>query len=182
MIGRVKKSQMDGLLALLVLSVFAVCILAVLLTGADTYGRLKQRDEASYDRRTAAQYLATKVRQADADGGVAMVTSFDGEMPVNGVGMWPTGGDTLFLEEIIDGAPYYTRVYYYDGYLRELFSDAAAEMAPEDGEKILEARGLTFDWTPTGAPGSLLTAEVTDADGGVERVVLSLRSGREGVS
>ena len=176
---------MGGLLALLLFGVFAVCVLSVLLTGADAYRRLTDRDQASYDRRTAAQYIATRVRQADAAGGgprVCMAGAFDGEMPVNGVGMWPTGGDTLFLEEAIDGELYYTRIYYYDGYIRELFSSADAALAPEDGEKVLAARGLTFDWGPGGAPGSLLTAELTDADGGVERVVLSLRSGREGAA
>lgn len=50
---------MGGLLALLLLLVFAVCVLSVLLTGADTYQTLTRRDQDSYDRRTAAQYLAT---------------------------------------------------------------------------------------------------------------------------
>lgn len=56
---------MGGLLALLLLLVFAVCVLSVLLTGAGTYQTLTRRDQDSYDRRTAAQYLATRVRQAD---------------------------------------------------------------------------------------------------------------------
>ena len=36
--------QMDGLIALLLFGVFAVCVLAVLLTGADAYRRLTERD------------------------------------------------------------------------------------------------------------------------------------------
>ena len=39
------KHHMDGLLALLLFGVFAVSILSVLLTGAQVYGRLTQRDQ-----------------------------------------------------------------------------------------------------------------------------------------
>ncbi len=48
---------MGSLLALLMLLVFAVCVLSVLLTGADTYQALTKRDQDSYDRRTAAHIL-----------------------------------------------------------------------------------------------------------------------------
>ena len=120
---------MGGLLSLLLLLVFAVCVLSVLLTGADTYQTLTRRDQDSYDRRTAAQYLATRVRQADRADGIA-VADFQ-------------GCDALELTETIDGTPYITRVYCYDGYLRELFSAAEAQMTPADGEKVLEAQALT---------------------------------------
>ena len=39
--------QMDGLVALLLLGVFAACVLAVLLTGAGVYQRLTERDQAA---------------------------------------------------------------------------------------------------------------------------------------
>lgn len=57
--------QMDGLIALLLFGVFAVCVLAVLLTGADAYRRLTERDRRAYSQRTCVQYLATRVRQGD---------------------------------------------------------------------------------------------------------------------
>ena len=141
---------MGGLLALLLLLVFAVCVLSVLLTGAGTYQTLTRRDQDSYDRRTAAQYLATRVRQADRADGVA-VADFQ-------------GCDALELTETIDGTPYITRVYCYDGYLRELFSASEAQMTPADGEKVLAAQALTVAWL--------------DGDGTTQRVVLSVRSGK----
>ena len=61
------KHHLNGLIALLLFGVFAVCVLAVLLTGADAYRRLTLRDQAAYDRRTCVQYVATRVRQADAE-------------------------------------------------------------------------------------------------------------------
>ena len=94
----------DGLLALLLFGVFAVCVLAVLLTGARAYRGLTQRDQAAYSRRVCVQYIATRVRQADR---------------AEGVSVEPFGeGDALVLSE--DG--YVTRVYHYDGYLMELYA------------------------------------------------------------
>ena len=72
-------------MVLLLFGVFAVCILSVLLTGADAYRRLSQRDQSGYEHRTASQYLTTRVRQADRLGGVR-VDTFDGQ-------------DTLVLSE-----------------------------------------------------------------------------------
>ena len=46
------KHHFGGLSALLLLGVFAVCVLVVLLTGAEAYQRLNQRDRAAYDTRT----------------------------------------------------------------------------------------------------------------------------------
>lgn len=64
--------HLDGLLALLLFGVFTVCVLSVLLTGARAYRRLTVRDQASYSRRTCAQYITTRVRQADCLGGVTV--------------------------------------------------------------------------------------------------------------
>ena len=58
--------HLEGLMALLLFGVFAVCLLMVLLTGADSYQGLTRRDRISDNRRVCAQYLATRVRQADS--------------------------------------------------------------------------------------------------------------------
>lgn len=155
---RQNKRKADTLLVLLLFGVFAVCILVVLLTGADAYKRLSQRDQISYDERTASQYLATRVRQADRLGGVE-IDSFQGV-------------DALILTEAIEGEAYETRVYCYDGYLRELFTSADGDFYPEDGEKILAAHGLTLS-----REGRVLTAELTDTEGQVRQMTLYLRSG-----
>lgn len=150
------KHQMDGLLMLLLFGVFAVCVLAVLLTGAKAYRGLTARDQAAYDRRTCVQYIATRVRQGDVAGGVT-VEPFR---------------DTTALCLTQDG--YVTRVYWHDGYLMELYTSADAELYPEDGEKImpLESLSLTME-------DGLLTAEVGTAGGAVDTLCLSLRSGEE---
>ena len=156
-----RKHHMDGVFVLLLFCVFAACILSVLLTGAGAYRRLTERDRVSYDRRTAAQYIAAKVRQADTWNGVS-VEKFGGQ-------------DTLALAEEIDGETYLTRIYYYDGYIRELFSSADMEAAPEDGEKIIEANDLRLT---SGPAHREIIAEITDGAGETARLVLALRSGK----
>ena len=145
-------------MALLLFGVFAACVLLVLLTGADAYRRLTERDQAAYDRRTCVQYVATRVRQADCAGGVS-VSEFDG-VPV------------LELHETIEGTDYVTLVYCYDGWLRELFAAADAGLDPEAGETVMEAQDLALS-----LEDGLLTVAVTDSRGTVNTLVLSLRSG-----
>ena len=52
-----------------------------------------------------------------------------------------------------------------------------AEMEPQDGEQVMEAAGLALS-----LKDRLLTAELTNADGSVETLRLSLRSGEETLS
>lgn len=155
------KGNIAGLAALLLFGVFAVCVVLVLLTGADAYRGLTQRDQSAYSHRTAARYLTTRVRQADRNGRIA-VGQFGGE-------------DALLLQEEIDGISFVTRVYYYDGAIRELFSFADETFEPRDGEEILPAQGLELEQN-----GPWLTASIVSEDGTVQDLTLYLRSG-EGV-
>ena len=130
--------------------------------GADAYQTLTRRDQDSYESRTAAQYIATRVRQGGPLDGVA-VAGFPG--------LRRPGEPT----ETIDGEAYVTRVYCHDGWLRELFTDASGDFAPEDGEPVLEAESLSVSLSGAG----LLTVEITSADGETQQVTLYLRSGKE---
>ena len=158
---REKDHSLNGLLALLLFGIFAACVLSVLLMGADAYQRLTERDRESYESRTVAQYIATRVRQADRSGGIS-AGAFG-------------GSDALELWETIDVEAYVTRVYCHDGWLRELFTDASGDFAPEDGEPVLEAESLSVSLSGAG----LLTVEITSADGETQQVTLYLRSGKE---
>lgn len=152
------KHQVDGLLMLLLFGVFAVCVLAVLLTGARAYRGLTERDQAAYDRRTCVQYIATRVRQGDMEGGVT-VEPFR---------------DVTALCMAQDG--YVTRVYWHDGYLMELYTSEDAELYPEDGEKIMPLESLEL-----ALEERLLRLEIGSAGGAVDTLYLSLRSGEEGL-
>lgn len=151
---------MENLLTLILFGVFAACILSVLLTGSDAYRRLTVRDQAAYDRRTCAQYLATKIRQAPGPDSISLSSFGD--------------GDALVLTENIGGEPYVTRIYCHNGWIWELFTPAGEDFVPDDGEKVLQAQALSLT-----LDDDLLSVRSTDKDGGPIQFFLSIR-GREG--
>ena len=155
-----KKQNMTNLAVLLVFTVFAACILMVLLSGANLYRRLTERDQHSYGHRTAAQYITTRVRQADSIHTIS-VEDFEG---IN----------SLVLHQEIDSEHYETRVYCWEGYIRELFTPTDSGLSPEDGEKLVEATALTFHLT-----GCTLSVELIYTDGCVQPLTLFLRSREE---
>lgn len=170
--------HLDGLLALLLFGIFAVCILAVLLTGANAYKRLTERDQTAFNRRVCVQYLATRVRQADGFTGVedpeGCLWSSDSDLtPLLAVGAVTVEpfGDTEALV-LAEDETYCTRIYWYDGYLMELYADKAGEFLPEDGTPVMEAGGLGMDLSD-----GLLTLEITSPAGETDILCLDLRSG-----
>lgn len=146
-----------GLIALILFAVFAACVLSVLLTGAKAYKNVTERDRAAYEQRTCAQYVATKVRQASSGAAVRVEDA--------------AGISCLVVTETIENEDYATRIYCYDGWLRELFTAADAEFYPDDGEKLLEAAALEFAQPEAG----LLTVAITDAAGQNVSLTLYLR-------
>jgi len=151
-----KKSSLTGVLVLLVFAVFMVSVLFVLLSGADTVQKLTNRDQRTYNHRTAVQYVAMRVHQADEAGAVSVKS---GEVPA------------LVLTETIEGQTYETRIYYCDGYLREMFCMAGANLSPEFGEEILPMNDFKISMED-----SLLRAEFFMVDGDTETLRLYLRS------
>lgn len=147
-----KTHKITDLLSLTVFALFALCVLAVLLTGGNVYRNLVRSGGETYADRTAVSYIATRVRQAQA----VTVEDFG-------------GCDALVIREEANGKTYLTRIYCHDGYLRELYAAQASQLQPGDGEKILEAEAFSVSLAD-----GLLTAVI---DGNT--LTLQLRSGRE---
>lgn len=150
-----RQHDMTAPAALCLLAAFAASILLVLLTGAGAYRRLADRDARAFQSRTAAQYLATRVRQSDGADGVR-VEDFGGVSALT----------------MTEGDGYITRVYCYDGGLWELYAPAGLDMAPSDGERVLDLGGMELT-----LEDGLLEAVLTQTDGSAQTVTLSLRGG-----
>lgn len=146
--------HMDALAALLLFGVFAVCVLVVLLTGADAYSRLTRRDQAIGDRRTCTQYIATRVRQADQLDGVAVERVEDTDVLILGSG------------------EYVTYVYCYEGWLMELYAWSGEPLVLEDGWQLLEMEKMALS-----LESGLLSVEIVNAEGNQDSLLLSLRGG-----
>lgn len=151
---------MTDLLALLVFGIFALCVAAVLLTGAGAYKRLIERGTDSYDKRVAIRYLTTRFHQAPNVG----LEDF-------------SGLQAMTVREEIGGRVYVTRVYCYEGYIRELFAAESTQVHPGDGEILLAAEELTFSVTD-----GTLTVEITHPDGEAQQLFLWLPQWKEAAS
>ena len=153
--------RVSNLAALLLLGLFAVCLMVVLFCGVKAYRQLAARDALAYDSRTILQYLSAKVQQAPVPQQV-QVTDF--------------AGGALCIGEQLDGVDYVTRVYCHEGWLMELFAAAEQEFSPEDGEKLLAVKDITFT-----QENGLLTIRITPENGQTQQIALSIRGG-EGAS
>lgn len=160
------KKRAHSLVPLLVLVLFSACIVTVLLTGADLYKKLVQRDQQSFQQRTTVQYLTTRIRQNDRRDGI-FVGSFSAR-ETHGI------GDTLYLQEEINGRTYYTRIYCHEGSLQELFTQADLNVSPGDGQDILALDQISFT-----LQNGFLTIHITYEDHSEETMGLFLHSQKE---
>lgn len=162
------RHNMDSVFVLLLFAVFAGCILLVLLFGASSYESLVRRDNQAYNSRTAMSYIAAKFRHSDEENSI-YVGSFADRMDV--------GKDeitTLYLKFPTDEGTYFTKIYYYDGYIREVLCADNSNLSPEDGNEILKAKGISFL-----QDGNLVKVRIQNSDNSVNYLSLYARSKQE---
>ena len=146
---------MGTLFTMLLFLVFVMCALFTVLAGGKVYENIGGRMADNYTGSVALQYIANKVRQGDQAGMVRVIEVEN--TPV------------LELSQQFDERYYISWIYYYDGSIRELFTQKDSGLELADGIEILECEGLFFE-----QQGQLLTVETTGESGG--RLLLSLRS------
>ncbi len=160
--GGTLSHSMQGIFLFLLIGLFAILSLTLTLIGTRVYSEVALGAVRSGDAQTILSYLGNKVRAYDAQGGVAI-----GEQ---------AGLDTLRLLETLDGQIYETTIYAYQGAVWERFAPAGEPFDPADGQRLAEARSLTFAMA---APG-LVEATVVMPDGEARTLRMALRSGAAG--
>lgn len=163
---RKKESRWSKILPFVLFTLFALCVITVLIAGAKIYKSFTSRDLSSYDHRTISRYLTTRIHQSDARGAY-FVGDFADATP-------KAEGDTFYFCENLDGKVYYTRIYCFDGYLYELFSVSDDSFAPEDGERILPVDDLKFL-----VADNTVTVKVRYADGESQTIYVNMRNKTE---
>jgi len=149
--------KLHDLAPIVLLGLFALCILAVLLMGADVYGDMVRQDRQIFAHRTCAGYLSTRLRQARSTEAVT-ISDF--------------GGGALVITEEIDGTDYNTQIYCYNGWLMELYAAADGDFTPADGEKLMELQALDVE-----KQNDLLEITLTAADGDSRELIFALNGG-----
>ena len=134
------KSRIDTVFVLVIFCVFAFCVLLVIMLSASAYTNMNEISRGQNER-ILLSYIRTKIRNADIAGAVSV-----GEFH---------GISTLLLEENIGGRKFVTKIFMYEGAVRELFfenffardgnfSEDIPAFEPQDGVAIIRAEELKF--------------------------------------
>ena len=153
---RVMQHEMQGVFVFVLLGMFAVMSTLLVLLGAQMYRGTVDKSEADNASRILFSYVRSMVRAEDAVSAVSIDQK--GDMKI------------LAMRETLNGKPYVTRIYEYEGCLYELFTGADREFEPASGTPVCEA--------PVFEPvieNGLLTVHMEDVRGGACDVQVSLR-------
>ena len=164
--GKLQQHNIESAFVLILFAVFAMTIVAVLALGANSYQKLVERDNESYNKRIITSYVTAKIRNNDTSGNVA-VGGFAKASEDDGI-------ETLHLYQEIEGEKYDTRVYYYNGHIYELFTLVNLSFDPEAGNKVMDAKGLYFR-----EKNNVIEITSVDQDGRRNTASVALRSGKE---
>ena len=122
--------KIDTIFVLIIFCIFALSVLMVLMLGATIYKSMTGITREGQDERMLMSYIWTKVKNRDHSGRI-----YVGEY---------SGLQALCLNEEFGGIEFRTVVYYYDGWVYELFSEIDIEFLPHEGIKITRAENLNF--------------------------------------
>lgn len=111
---KVKKVHIEKVFIFLLFTIFAGAVVIVLSLGANIYKSLVERDNAAYEKHLGTGYIAAKIHGNDRKDAIA-IGGFVNEKQDDGI-------KTLHIYEKIEGEWYDTRIYYYDGAIREVFT------------------------------------------------------------
>lgn len=124
------KLKIDTVFVLVVFALFTVSAALALTFGGRIYKNIVEVSEKGHDERICLSYIWAKVKSAD-EAGCVYIGDFNG-LP------------SLILKEEYDGITYQTVIYYYDGWVLELFYEKGLEFTPGDGEAIIKTESLAF--------------------------------------
>ena len=150
-----------GVFVFLLLGVFAVMSVLMVMLGAQLYHATVSQTEQSATERVMTSYVRTMLRGMDEKGVVSVETlETDGQSV-----------PALVFHETYDDTEYVTQLYLWDGSLRELFTEAEYDFAPEDGEVILPLKRFA-----PSMDGQLVRVSLADEEGHEALVQVALRS------
>jgi len=134
--GTEKKHMVDFLFVIALFFVFALSALMLVMIGANVYKNTVNNMSVNFNSRTSYAYITEKIRQNDS---YESVSTGDYQ-----------GLDAIILKQVINDTDYYTYLYQYDGYIKELFIKEGADIDPSAGQNILEAKDFSVSSAGTG--------------------------------
>lgn len=121
--------RLHTLVILILFLVFALSSVSVLMYGTKVYKSVTEKTNENYSLRTGLIYLSNKIKAADKSS-----IYMDTYQKV----------DMLVIPEEIEGQMYETRIYCYNGQLREIFTDVGNDIPLDGGLYITDMKNLTI--------------------------------------
>lgn len=121
----------DVIFVLALLGLFALSSLFLITAGSEIYQNTMDNMSTNYEMRTSTTYLSEKARQAR---NIELTTLKD--------------VTAIAITEDINDVTYVTYLYYYDGYMRELYTEADKDLGSSmlaAGQKICELNSIRFE-------------------------------------
>lgn len=153
-----KTRKIDSFFVMILFLLFAITAAVLVLIGVRQYQVTADSMNYNYEVRTATSYLREKIRQNDNSASIC-VESIDGV-------------EVLSLSSMVNDTVYHTYIYYYDGYLRELYIADGSSYTLGSGQQIIELSGFK----PSMATDRLILATIFDTQGGSTDIYLSVNS------
>lgn len=126
-----RESKSAGIVVgLLITLVFAAAMLFVLITGARFYQNIATVMDEQFKERTCLSYIVANVRHHDETGSVSIEN-------LNGV-------DALVMRETADDQVNDTMIYFYNGYVYELYAPKGSQFDLGDGFQLIKMDDLSF--------------------------------------
>ena len=153
--------SLDFLFILVLLCLFSFGSLMAVVMGANTYMKIKDASDSSFELRTPLSYIGMKVRQHDENNSISVIQK--------------DGTNALVLQTLDGDELCETWIYEYEGNLCEVYLEKGTAFDLEDGMAILPSRGLKFEMSE-----GQLTIKAEDHNEKKQTLTLSLRTGQGG--
>ena len=148
--------RLHTLVILILFLVFALSSVSVLMYGTKVYKSVTEKTDENYSLRTGLIYLSNKIKAADKSS-----IYMDTYQKV----------DMLVIPEEIEGQMYETRIYCYNGQLREIFTDVENDIPLDGGLYITDMKNLTISEKNKG----LLEIEAEYEDIGKRKLIVNIK-------
>lgn len=155
---RTGSRRIDSIFVMILFFLFALTAFVLVMIGVKQYQATADSMNYNYEVRTATSYLREKIRQNDSHAAISIDNI--------------EGTDVLSLKSEVNGIVYYTYIYYYGGYLRELYVQDGSSFSLSSGQQIIELSGFEL----SEATDRLITVTITDTWGGTTDMYLSVNS------
>lgn len=156
-----KKSEkhiIDILFVIALFCIFTLSSIFLISIGADVYGKTVSHMETNFNSRTSFAYVTEKIRQSDEHDNISI-----GELD---------GLPALVITSSTDENNYFTYLYEYEGYLKELMVREDTPLGASAGQNIFEVT----DFSLTQVNDNLLSFSISVDDENTCQLFVSIRS------